>query len=156
MFPIPEKYKLTTGSGEGDTALTAFDAALLDAGLGNYNLVKLSSILPPGARPSDRLREEVPPGSLLPVAYGFITSDQPGQVISAAVAVGLTGTTYGLIMEHKAAAPLAETRRQVTEMVREGLARRGLPARDILATGVECRVSQGKTACAFAAIAMWK
>lgn len=156
MFPIPDKYALTTGSAEGDTALTAFDAALLDAGLGNYNLVKMSSIMPPGARPSDRLREEVPPGSLLPVAYGFITSDQPGQIISAAVAVGFTETTCGLIMEHKAQAPREETERQVAEMVREGLSRRGLPAARIRVAGTEHRVAVGKVGCAFAAIAIWK
>lgn len=154
MFPIPNSYALTAGSGEGDTPLTAFDAALLDAGLGNYNLVKLSSIMPPGAQPSDRLHQEIPPGSLLPTAYGFITSDVPGQVISAAVAVGFTGTTYGLIMEHKGLAPLAEIREQVTRMVREGLARRGLEARDIAVAGVERTVV--KTACAFAAIAIWR
>ncbi len=147
---------LTTGRGEGDTALTAFDAALLDAGLGNYNLVKMSSIMPPGARPSSRLHEEMPPGSLLPVAYGFLTSDQPGQIVSAAVAVGFTGATYGLIMEQKAQQPREETERQVMEMVREGLTRRGLPTAEIRVAGTECRVAAGRVACAFAAVAIWK
>ncbi len=154
MFPVPDKYAALSGSGEGDSPLTAFDAALLDAGVGNYNLVKLSSIMPPGARPSDRLREEVPPGSLLPVAYGFITSDEPGQVISAVVAAGITGTTYGVIMEHKGPAPRAQIERQVVAMVREALARRGLPLKEIVVAGTEHRVR--KLGCAFAAIALWK
>lgn len=33
--------------GAGPTALAAFDAALLSAGIANYNLVRLSSVIPP-------------------------------------------------------------------------------------------------------------
>lgn len=34
------------GSGEGKTKLAAFDKALLQAGIGNYNLIYLSSMIP--------------------------------------------------------------------------------------------------------------
>lgn len=156
MFPIPDKYFMVTGTGEGDSPLTAFDAALLAAGLGNYNLVKMSSIMPPRARPSGSLHEDVPPGSLLPVAYGFITCDVPGQVISAAVAAGLTDdpASYGVIMEHKGPLPAADVERQVAAMTREALGRRGLPVREVLVAGTEHTVV--KIGCAFAAIAIWK
>lgn len=40
---------LSAGSGDGATALAAFDAALQDAGIANYNLLVLSSVIPPGA-----------------------------------------------------------------------------------------------------------
>lgn len=40
------KIVITSGTGEGDTELAALDAALLKAGIGNYNLVFLSSIIP--------------------------------------------------------------------------------------------------------------
>ena len=40
---------LSTGTGSGPTALAAFDAALCAAGVGEYNLVRLSSVIPPGA-----------------------------------------------------------------------------------------------------------
>jgi arginine decarboxylase len=39
---------LTTGTGEGPTPLAAFDAALLNAGVANYNLICLSSVIPAG------------------------------------------------------------------------------------------------------------
>jgi arginine decarboxylase len=42
MFAI----SVTTGTGEGPTPLAAFDAALLDAGVANYNLIPLSSVIP--------------------------------------------------------------------------------------------------------------
>lgn len=38
---------VTSGIGEGQTKLSAFDAALWDAGIANFNLIKLSSIIPP-------------------------------------------------------------------------------------------------------------
>lgn len=37
------------GTGEGPTPLAAFDSALLAAGVQNYNLIRLSSVIPPGA-----------------------------------------------------------------------------------------------------------
>ncbi len=40
------KIYLTWGRGEGPTKEAAFDKALWDAGISNYNLLKLSSILP--------------------------------------------------------------------------------------------------------------
>lgn len=38
---------LTAGIGAGPTKLAAFDAALNDAGIANYNLIRLSSVIPP-------------------------------------------------------------------------------------------------------------
>lgn len=40
---------ITSGVGSGDTSLAAFDAALWEAGIANYNLIKLSSIIPKGS-----------------------------------------------------------------------------------------------------------
>jgi arginine decarboxylase len=39
--------RVVWGTGEGPTELSAFDAALADAGIHNYNLVTLSSVIPP-------------------------------------------------------------------------------------------------------------
>jgi len=41
---------VTAGKGEGNTPLSAFDKALNDAGIANYNLIYLSSIIPPKAK----------------------------------------------------------------------------------------------------------
>lgn len=43
------KITITTGTGSGPTALAAFDAALLQSGVGNYNLIPLSSVIPPSS-----------------------------------------------------------------------------------------------------------
>lgn len=46
-----KKIKITKGVGTGPTPLSAFDAALFNAGIGNYNLIHLSSVIPPHHEP---------------------------------------------------------------------------------------------------------
>lgn len=40
---------ITSGLGQGPTTLAAFDAALRDAGIANFNLIRLSSVVPTGS-----------------------------------------------------------------------------------------------------------
>lgn len=42
--------QIASGTGHGPTKLAAFDSALHEAGVANYNLIKLSSIVPPGSK----------------------------------------------------------------------------------------------------------
>lgn len=41
---------ITSGKGEGSTQLSAFDNALFNAGIANFNLLKLSSVIPPKSK----------------------------------------------------------------------------------------------------------
>ncbi len=41
---------ITQGTGIGPTEMAAFDKALVEAGVANYNLIYLSSIVPPGSK----------------------------------------------------------------------------------------------------------
>lgn len=41
------KIYISKGSGKGSTRLSAFDSAIKDAGIYNYNIIHLSSIIPP-------------------------------------------------------------------------------------------------------------
>jgi arginine decarboxylase len=47
-MPLTE-IRISTGIGVADTQLSAFDAALYEAGIGDVNLIPLSSVIPPGA-----------------------------------------------------------------------------------------------------------
>lgn len=61
--PMPAPFGsivIARGTGHGPTALAAFDSALLDAGVANYNLICLSSVIPPGSR-IERRRWHTPP-----------------------------------------------------------------------------------------------
>ena len=63
------KAATTSGSAEGTTELNAFDNALLAAGIGNINLVKVSSILPPDTEMVDL--PQLRPGAIVPFSPGF-------------------------------------------------------------------------------------
>jgi len=44
------EIQITTGIGTGPTNLAAFDSALNHAGVANYNIIKLSSVIPPKSK----------------------------------------------------------------------------------------------------------
>lgn len=151
MLPTPKKYFLTAASSEGRSNLTAFDNALLKARIGNVNLIRVSSILPPEAELDQGL--EIPPGSLVPTAYGSIISDVPGEIISAAVAIGLSEDSFGVIMEYSGKCSKAQAEEIITAMVREAFETRQKPLKEIKVAAVEHKVE--KLGCAFAAVPLW-
>lgn len=151
MLPTPTKFTLVAGAGEGSTALNAFDRALLEAGAGNVNLLRVSSILPPGARYLEQIA--LPPGALVPVAYGTIKSATPGERIAAAVAVGIPESGYGVIMEYSGHTSAEEAERIIRKMVEEAFVMRGLNLVTYRVKSVEHRVKN--VAAVFAGIVLW-
>lgn len=158
MVEVPNIYQITSGKGVGDHCLAAFDAALIEAGIGNFNLVRISSIIPPFCRfRSGSVHKDlgVPYGALLPVAYGSISSAQPG-VISAAVAIGhYRNSSPGLIMEYSGRCSVRESEIQVEAMVREGFRNRGFDLNDLHIESVEYVVKAGESGAVIAAVPMW-
>jgi arginine decarboxylase len=151
VLPTPTKFLVTAGSAEGKSELTAFDNALLQAKVGNVNLLRVSSILPPGAQYTPGL--EIPPGSLLPIAYGSIVSEVPGELISASIAVGISENTFGVIMEFSGKCSRDEAETAVVSMVKEAFASRNMVLMDIKVASTEHRVEE--IGCAFAAAPLW-
>lgn len=106
MWDVPNTIVLFRGSAEGETSLNAFDNALLDAGVGHLNLVKVSSVVPPGAKianPSDQeVKAACQPGTVTPCVMSSCFSSKSGEIISACVGVGLPIDThdYGMIYEY--------------------------------------------------------
>lgn len=152
MLETPNLFTLVSGAGEAASTLNAFDAALLNAGIGNVNLLRVSSILPPGAvfRPT----LFIPPGSLLPVAYGTLTSNLPGDLIAAAVAVGRsTSEQFGVIMECSGHCTRKEAEARIRAMVAEGFAVRNVPLSEVQVASVEWRVK--KVGAVIAAVPLW-
>ena len=151
MLPTPKKFKIVAAAAEGSHKLTAFDNALLDAGIGNVNLVRISSILPPSAQQDQGL--ELPPGSLVPTAYGSIVCDEPGAKIAAAVGIGFSADTFGVIMEYSGQCSQEEAKRKIASMLQDAFENRGIPLVKTEIRAVEHTVEQ--TGCAFAAVALW-
>src|SRR4051795_8172857 len=77
-WSAPNVFWLASGSAEGATPINAFDNALLNAGVGNLNLVKVSSVVPTGAVMLD---QPIPigPGTLVPAVYATGHSNVPGE-----------------------------------------------------------------------------
>jgi arginine decarboxylase len=153
IIKTPTTFHLTSGASEGFTVLNAFDGALMDAGIGNTNLVKMSSICPPHTREVSSVT--LPHGALVPVAYASITSDRPGQVIAAGVAIAFPEDEdhAGLIMEYSAQDALAIVEAKVRKMAEEGMKMRGKKIREIKSVAAEHLVKE--CGAAFAAVVLW-
>jgi len=149
----PDAYFFAQGSSEGYMPLNAFDGALLASGIGNTNLMKMSSIVPPMAQLIEPV--SIPYGALVPVAYASITSSIKGQTISAAVAAGFPEdrSMPGLIMEYSATGPSDEIEKICCEMVVHGLGMRGLKVGRIESAAVSHNVEN--VGAAFAAVVLW-
>lgn len=78
------KVSLTKGASEGPTKLNAFDNALLDADIGNVNLIPVSSMLPPNTQVIPMLK--LKPGEMTNCVLSHQYSDNPGDEISAVIA----------------------------------------------------------------------
>ena len=152
MLETPRKYTLVAAAAEGPTRLNAFDNALLGAGIGNLNLLRVSSILPPGAQQVDEI--QLPEGSLVPTAFGTIDSESPGELISAGIAVGIDdGGRCGVIMEFSGRCSQRVAEEEVRGMVVNAFRQRGRTLKEIQLKTVEHRVE--RIGCVFAAIALW-
>ncbi|MBN2693358.1 arginine decarboxylase, pyruvoyl-dependent [bacterium] len=153
MVPLPTKYFLVKGAGHGNTALNSFDFALLESGVGDTNLVRMSSILPPRCQEIEPIK--LPGGALVPLAYATITSSNRGEIISAAVAVGIpeNDDEPGVIMEYEAASELNHVEDIVVQMVKDAFEYRGRALKEIKVSGATAKV-EGNTSV-FAALVLW-
>lgn len=153
IFKIPTQYFLVSGASEGYTPLNAFDGALLQAGIGNTNIVKMSSIVPPHCKAIFPIA--LPPGSIVPAAYACMTSDIPGEIISAAVVVVLPkDRNYpGLIMEYSARGHKKEIEEIARHMALEGMKLRRQEIKDLKTVAIEYKVK--KIGAALAAVVLW-
>ncbi len=153
LFGKLERLYVCSGRGRGRTPLNAFDNALRDAGVGDYNLLKVSSIVPPGAKVHKELL--VPKGALLPIAYGSITSKDDGEIISAAVSVALPKDEehVGVIMEISGYMPEEKARSLVEQMAYEAMSSRGIEIAEIVIASTSMEVD-GPTSV-FAGVALW-
>lgn len=151
----PTLHAFVSGRSEGFTPLNAFDGALLDAGVGNTNLVKMSSIVPPGTREVAVADMKLPPGALVPIAYAAMESDIPGSMICAAVAAAWTHdpTKPGLIMEYHAHGHREDAERVVRRMAEEGMKMRGWDVCELKSVAIDMQVE--KIGCVFAAVVLW-
>jgi arginine decarboxylase len=99
------KIHISKGAGTGPTELSAFDQALIKAGIANFNLIYLSSVIPPG---SDIVlnKKAIPPaggwGDRLYVVIAQKRTIQRNQEVWAGVGwIQDPKSKKGLLVEHE-------------------------------------------------------
>jgi arginine decarboxylase len=155
MVKTPNIYCLVKGAAEGRTRLNAFDKALLAAGVGDTNLMRMSSILPPAAVETNIHDIVLPKGGLIPLAYATIDGTTPGRLISAAIAVGIPEDDRepGVIMEFEDHASLSNVEDIVRQMVVDGFEYRNRKLKEIKSIGIEHKIE--RCGAVFTAAVLW-
>ena len=100
----PLDITVRTASGSGRTLLAAFDDALLSAGIANFNLITLSSVIPPHSTIRVGDTDPLPAGGhgdrlycVMSVGY----ADHPGELVTAGLGWATNPATGGgLFVEH--------------------------------------------------------
>ena len=152
LLNTPDMYTMVSGDSEGISKLNAFDIAILNAGVGNTNLIKLSSILPSNAKFMSKINYSR--GSLVPIAYGSIVSDKKNEIIAASVAIAITEEDgFGVIMEYSGICSADEAKAIVSKMAEDAIKYRKMVLKEIKSIAIEHKVEN--IGCAFCGVPMW-
>lgn len=153
LLDQPKHVLVGSGRGEGNYPLLAFDLGLQDAGVGNLNLMRVTSVFPPRAElhfieyNDPHLPE---PGALTPCVYSRHDGSH-GDLIGCAIAVGIPDDPQfnGLIFETSGFGPGDQFAKDATSMVEQAMIAHHIPLREILTVQAELRISQdyGSVVC---------
>lgn len=103
MF-VPKEIFFVKGVGREKERLASFEMALRDAGIAEYNLVKVTSIFPPNCKiinPKVGVKK-LKPGQILYVVLAESSTNEPNRLIASSIGVALPKDDgqYGYLSEH--------------------------------------------------------
>lgn len=103
MF-VPKRIFLTKGIGRHKEKLHSFELALRDAGVQAANLVRVSSIFPPGCKiiPKEKGLKELEAGQILFIVISEAATNEPSRLIAASVGLAIPAekSMHGYLSEH--------------------------------------------------------
>jgi arginine decarboxylase len=103
---IPKKLFLTKGVGRHKENLSSFELALRSANIAEYNLVHVSSILPPGCKVISKAQgvSHLVPGQIVYCVLTRSSTNEPNRLISASVGLAIPQDRrqHGYLSEHGA------------------------------------------------------
>ena len=106
MNLVPKKVFFTSGIGRHTEYLESFEVALRNAGIEKYNLVTVSSILPPNCMivSKEEGLAELDPGQIVFCVMSRNSSDEPSRLITSSVGCAIPKdiNKHGYISEHHA------------------------------------------------------
>jgi|UniRef100_A0A7C3UYV1 arginine decarboxylase len=101
---VPKRVFFTKGVGKHRDRLSSFEAALRDCGIAQFNIVRVSSILPPGCKIISRAKglEYLVPGEVIFCVMSTNSSNEPHRLIAASVgcAIPKDKNQYGYLSEY--------------------------------------------------------
>lgn len=104
MGPIPKGAFLTKGAGRHREKLTSFELALRAAGIAEFNLVRVKSILPPNCRLLSQQEglKYLKPGQIVFAVMSDNATNEPHRLIASSVGVAIPANSaqYGYLSEH--------------------------------------------------------
>ncbi len=134
------KIAIVSGKDEGPTKLNAFDNALSDAGIGDVNLIKVSSMLGKNTEIVDL--PTLRPGAMVNCVLSEVTSDVFAERISAVVAVAI-GDELGCVVEASGKDKDPEDlKNKAKDMVEYMMDRRGVEIRNLIVESSTMTVSE--------------
>ncbi len=104
-FFVPRKMFFTKGVGRHKEKLSAFEAALRDAGIERFNLVHVSSIFPPQCRRISREEglKHLSPGQVVFCVMARNETNEPNRLMSSSIGLARPAdkeNMYGYLSEH--------------------------------------------------------
>ncbi len=103
---VPSKIFLTKGVGRHREKLQSFEMALRHARIAQFNLVRVSSIFPPGCRiiPRNEGIMRLRPGQVIHCVLSDCATNEPHRLISASVGLSIPKNSeyHGYLSEHHA------------------------------------------------------
>ena len=88
---VPRYFFLTKGVGRHKENLSSFEVALRDAGISAYNLVTVSSIVPPGCRQITR-EQGIPmlkPGEIVFLVLARNSTNEPHRLVASSIGLAI-------------------------------------------------------------------
>jgi len=103
---VPRMMFLTKGVGRHKEKLASLELALRGAGIAPYNIIKVSSIYPPGCKIVSRPKalKILKPGQVVHTVMSEIYTKEPHRLISASIGIAIPKDReqYGYLSEHHA------------------------------------------------------
>ena len=101
---VPQKVFLTKGVGMDKNRLSSFELALRNAGIEKYNLVYVSSIMPPKCKVLSKTEgvKLLSPGEIVYCVMAKNETNEANRLISAAIGIAMPKNeeNYGYLSEH--------------------------------------------------------
>ncbi|MDV3277787.1 MAG: arginine decarboxylase, pyruvoyl-dependent [Nitrososphaerales archaeon] len=100
---IPRSFFLTKGVGKHKENLSSFEIALRDARISGFNLVTVSSIIPPGCKqvPREQGIELLKPGEIVFLVLARNSTNEPRRLLASSIGVAIPSnpSDYGYLSE---------------------------------------------------------